>query len=164
MKRRMSLLLATLNWPSARRVRLSTAIHRIPVEAPTLKEQHLELPSKLQRRRAWSSPCWLEESRTTYSWIRQKVQCGSRRSDGCADVRLCRHFCDDDRGSVPRRHSISLSLPHIAPSFQNLRISLLESNGGEGGIRTHVRVSPKHAFQACAFSHSATSPDALRSL
>ena len=30
--------------------------------------------------------------------------------------------------------------------------------GGEGGIRTHVRVSPKHAFQACAFSHSATSP------
>ena len=32
------------------------------------------------------------------------------------------------------------------------------SAGGEGGIRTHVRVSPKHAFQACAFSHSATSP------
>jgi hypothetical protein len=30
--------------------------------------------------------------------------------------------------------------------------------GGEGGIRTHVRVSPKHAFQACAFNHSATSP------
>jgi hypothetical protein len=31
-------------------------------------------------------------------------------------------------------------------------------NGGESGIRTHVRVSPKHAFQACAFSHSAISP------
>src|ERR1700690_4640856 len=30
--------------------------------------------------------------------------------------------------------------------------------GGESGIRTHVRVSPKHAFQACAFSHSAISP------
>src|SRR5579884_234587 len=30
--------------------------------------------------------------------------------------------------------------------------------GGEGGIRTLVRVSPKHAFQACAFSRSATSP------
>jgi hypothetical protein len=30
--------------------------------------------------------------------------------------------------------------------------------GGERGIRTLVRVSPKHAFQACAFNHSATSP------
>src|SRR5437870_3091907 len=32
-------------------------------------------------------------------------------------------------------------------------------DGGESGIRTHVRVSLKHAFQACAFSHSAISPD-----
>ena len=32
------------------------------------------------------------------------------------------------------------------------------SDGGETGIRTQVRVSPKHAFQACAFSHSAISP------
>jgi site-specific DNA recombinase len=30
--------------------------------------------------------------------------------------------------------------------------------GGESGIRTHVKCYPKHAFQACAFSHSATSP------
>ena len=37
----------------------------------------------------------------------------------------------------------------------NLLVSMA---GGEGGIRTHVRVSPKHAFQACAFNHSATSP------
>jgi hypothetical protein len=32
-------------------------------------------------------------------------------------------------------------------------------NGGGSGIRTHVTVSRKHAFQACAFSHSATPPD-----
>jgi hypothetical protein len=31
-------------------------------------------------------------------------------------------------------------------------------SGGGGGIRTHVTVSRKHAFQACAFSHSATPP------
>src|SRR2546426_12628618 len=31
-------------------------------------------------------------------------------------------------------------------------------NGGEGGIRTHGEVSPTHAFQACSFSHSDTSP------
>src|SRR6266403_1874403 len=32
------------------------------------------------------------------------------------------------------------------------------ARGGGGGIRTHVTVSRKHAFQACAFSHSATPP------
>src|SRR6266478_5093536 len=32
--------------------------------------------------------------------------------------------------------------------------------GGESGIRTHVTLSSKHAFQACAFSHSAISPEA----
>ncbi len=32
------------------------------------------------------------------------------------------------------------------------------NHGGEGGIRTLVRVTPKHAFQACALSRSATSP------
>ena len=31
--------------------------------------------------------------------------------------------------------------------------------GGGSGIRTHVTVSRKHAFQACAFSHSATPPN-----
>jgi hypothetical protein len=31
-------------------------------------------------------------------------------------------------------------------------------NGGETGIRTLDRVSPIHAFQACAFNHSAISP------
>ena len=30
--------------------------------------------------------------------------------------------------------------------------------GGEGGIRTLETVSRLHAFQACAFNHSATSP------
>jgi hypothetical protein len=35
---------------------------------------------------------------------------------------------------------------------------LLRETGGEGGIRTLDTVSRIHAFQACAFSHSATSP------
>ena len=30
--------------------------------------------------------------------------------------------------------------------------------GGESGIRTHGRVSPTHAFQACSFNHSDISP------
>src|SRR5258708_37864317 len=37
-------------------------------------------------------------------------------------------------------------------------LTIFEGFGGESGIRPHVRVSPKHAFQACAFSHSAISP------
>ena len=32
------------------------------------------------------------------------------------------------------------------------------TSGGENGIRTHERIAPLHAFQACAFNHSATSP------
>lgn len=38
-------------------------------------------------------------------------------------------------------------------SFEALR-----RNGGEHGIRTHERLSPLHAFQACALNHSANSP------
>jgi hypothetical protein len=34
-------------------------------------------------------------------------------------------------------------------------------DGGESGIRTHGTVSRTHAFQACALSHSAISPDGL---
>src|SRR5258707_11905762 len=30
--------------------------------------------------------------------------------------------------------------------------------GGERGIRTHGRVAPTHAFQACSFNHSDISP------
>ena len=33
-------------------------------------------------------------------------------------------------------------------------------SGGEGGIRTHGKVTPTHAFQACSFNHSDTSPEA----
>lgn len=35
-------------------------------------------------------------------------------------------------------------------------------NGGEKGIRTLDTVSRIHAFQACAFNHSATSPAPLQ--
>src|SRR3954463_6930703 len=34
----------------------------------------------------------------------------------------------------------------------------LSGTGGESGIRTHGRVSPTHAFQACSFNHSDISP------
>jgi peptidylprolyl isomerase len=38
---------------------------------------------------------------------------------------------------------------------------MLRLSGGDGGIRTHDRVTPIHTFQACAFDHSATSPHAV---
>ena len=48
----------------------------------------------------------------------------------------------------------------IGFALRRALISLgLKGLGGESGIRTHVRVSPKHAFQACAFNHSAISPE-----
>jgi hypothetical protein len=42
------------------------------------------------------------------------------------------------------------------------KLLILKIVGGETGIRTQVRVTPKHAFQACAFSHSAISPAGFR--
>ena len=44
-------------------------------------------------------------------------------------------------------------------SRPNGRWYLLKAEaGGESGIRTHGRVSPTHAFQACSFNHSDISP------
>jgi hypothetical protein len=39
-----------------------------------------------------------------------------------------------------------------------------ENNGGEGGIRTHGRISPTHAFQACSLNRSDTSPEYVDNL
>ncbi len=41
---------------------------------------------------------------------------------------------------------------------QDSRAARIESNGGEGGIRTLETLSGLHAFQACALGHYATSP------
>ena len=43
-------------------------------------------------------------------------------------------------------------------AITRITIGINEVYGGETGIRTLDRVSPIHAFQACAFSHSAISP------
>ena len=47
-------------------------------------------------------------------------------------------------------------------TWVNLRKKI--KNGGEGGIRTLVTLASNHAFQACAFNHSATSPPSGRAL
>jgi hypothetical protein len=39
--------------------------------------------------------------------------------------------------------------------------TIQSENGGRRGIRTLVTLSRKHAFQACAFNHSATLPLAV---
>ncbi len=70
----------------------------------------------------------------------------------------------------------SVMADRVGLSFASLRLSPLcsESNGvliqpslhhftafsdgGQGGIRTHGRVSPTHAFQACSLNHSDTCP------
>jgi hypothetical protein len=46
------------------------------------------------------------------------------------------------------------------PRFRHLveSVTYEERSGGERGIRTLGRVTPTHAFQACAFNHSAISP------
>ena len=63
----------------------------------------------------------------------------------------------------------ALRRPHSWPTFASFdgtrpanrsreRSERLAKVGGESGIRTHGRVSPTHAFQACSFNHSDISP------
>ena len=58
------------------------------------------------------------------------------------------------RFSRPPRSTTPAPLRRPAPRV--LRMTAI--SGGEGGIRTHDRVTPTHAFQACSLSHSDTSP------
>jgi hypothetical protein len=58
--------------------------------------------------------------------------------------------------SLPRRNA------QKRPGFRDSlcsKATSCESGGGESGIRTHGTVSRTHAFQACALSHSAISPE-----
>ena len=68
--------------------------------------------------------------------------------------------------SAPRREGVRRSKREIVATVGlnghklTRRICDLGQGGGESGIRTHGTVSRTHAFQACALSHSAISPDA----
>ena len=56
-----------------------------------------------------------------------------------------------------------LARPHSLAGFESpSRTPFKTEIGGERGIRTPDRVSPIHAFQACAFSLSAISPLFIR--
>src|SRR5438105_6510610 len=68
------------------------------------------------------------------------------------------NFFNGDDSNQPRTHNSGLRDRPIPGSNLQPSHDLKKITGGESGIRTHVRVSPKHAFQACAFSHSAISP------
>jgi hypothetical protein len=50
------------------------------------------------------------------------------------------------------------SIQNSKNSLNGVRFWCDERYGGESGIRTHGRVSPTHAFQACSFNHSDISP------
>ena len=73
----------------------------------------------------------------------------------------------------PNRKTIFLpQLSSVNPQFSQPSTSVLAwvnlrkkiKNGEEGGIRTLVTLASNHAFQACAFNHSATSPPSGRAL
>ena len=67
-------------------------------------------------------------------------------------------------GHIPRDPPVrippsDLSYSNIALSPLTLHASRFKSScGGEGGIRTHGPIAGTHAFQACRFDHSRTSP------
>ena len=60
--------------------------------------------------------------------------------------------------------AITITTSILTPLFDSqiiyhlLVFFLTQINGGESGIRTHDRVNPIHALQACALNRSAISP------
>lgn len=57
---------------------------------------------------------------------------------------------------------LAQQVPEVSGGFRRRGVSVGRAGlaGGESGIRTHETVARLHAFQACAFDHSATSPSA----
>src|SRR5262249_26487043 len=98
---------------------------------------------------AWAlSPTWIRLQRLT--------GCIAMRAPAPEMMRLrCSFLCRD--GTLTRSARAWCVREESEGCFPEASHSE-DRAGGEGEIRTHVRVSPKHAFQACAFSHSATSP------
>jgi hypothetical protein len=79
---------------------------------------------------------------------------------GCVHVKSKpKLICDALGDKIPWRSSKR----RVRQRYTETRPSLTKrnktgKNGGEGGIRTHGRVSPTHAFQACSLNRSDTSP------
>jgi hypothetical protein len=65
------------------------------------------------------------------------------------------------RLEVQRLNQKSLLILGLITNILAQRTDGFGEAGGESGIRTHGTVSRTHAFQACALSHSAISPDGL---
>src|SRR5262245_41367066 len=104
---------------------------------------------------------------TGKSWARTAWRRrGYSRSDPYARARSGRsHQCPRSCGRPmpqPLPASVLLPLRVQGPARRSWFGPELEISGGEGGIRTHETVARLHAFQACAFDHSATSPKAGR--
>src|SRR6476619_8445404 len=60
--------------------------------------------------------------------------------------------------SSPREASETVRGSELREWRESFRFLSVQRTGGESGIRTHGRVSPTHAFQACSFNHSDISP------
>src|SRR6202041_1928984 len=66
------------------------------------------------------------------------------------------------RSDGPEWKSAPLKLPRTEADRRETVTKLGTKNyGGESGIRTHGRISPTHAFQACSLNRSDISPPCL---
>jgi hypothetical protein len=107
---------------------------------------YFQLPSSL----ALASVCKRPTFKTRTKW--RSTELWRKRGRERPNSALALHPQYRARSPEPR------NCGGIFPAHIRWRIVRDGVAGGGSGIRTHVTVSRKHAFQACAFSHSATPP------
>ena len=121
------------------------------------------LPPYARHRTAgtWSK---LETWRTSSVTVRRSfgsiTESGLRRGQSRIDDLMGSRLTLEPIGLGFREYEASMRRARFRHRRKSARKLLTSSkiSGGERGIRTLDRVSPIHAFQACAFNHSAISP------
>ena len=99
--------------------------------------------------------CWVEcscpegQSALVVSWLTEGLRRAAQRR------RNYHNFSSDQAGVII---SYAPAFHRLLTSPQSVWLKRNCRSGGGGGIRTRGRGKPTHAFQACAFVHSATPP------
>ena len=87
----------------------------------------------------------------------RRIKTGAGACCAAQASQTLRHGAEEQIASEPARAAARARAKSLQKRARYQ--TLVPTIGGESGIRTHGTVSRTHAFQACALSHSAISPE-----